>query len=344
MITGSTGYVGSWITRYLLEAGCTVHAAIRDAANEEKLHPLNDLAAALPGEIRFFESDLLKPGSYSEAMSGCEVVFHTASPFLLKIGNAQKELIEPALEGTRNVLEEANRQESVKRVVLTSSCAAIYGDNADPALNGIQFTESDWNTTSDLSHKPYSFSKTLAEREAWKIAEAQKRWSLVTINPSLVLGPGIYSAPTSGSFELVEQLASGRLKAGVPDYYFGVVDVREVAEAHVKAGFGDRNLSGRFILSSHDSSLPELVAILRGKFGDRYPFPKRTLPKWVAWLFGPLVDKSVTRRIVAGNVGVPSSFDNTRSKDVLGISYRPLEESLIGMFEEMVRVGTVKRA
>lgn len=342
MITGATGFVGSWITRRLLESGCRVQAAVRDARNGEKLHPLRDLADELSGEIRFFEADLCRPGSYAEAMAGCEVVFHTASPFFLQVGDAQQDLIEPALEGTRNVLGEAGRHDTVRRVVVTSSCAAIYGDNADSPRNGDRFTEADWNVTSDATHKAYSYSKTLAETEAWKLAEAQDRWDLVTINPSLVLGPGIYPSPTSGSFELVHQLAGGRLKSGVPEYYFGVVDVREVAEAHHKAGLDPDVPSGRYILSAHDSSLPELVTVLRDKYGDRYPFPRRILPKWAAWLFGPFVDKSVTRRIISRNVGVPSRFDNTRSREILGVCYRPVRESLIDMFEEMRRVERVR--
>jgi len=341
MITGATGYVGSWITRLLLEKGCTVHAAVRGAGDDTKLGPLEKLADGMPGEIRFFEADLLKAGSYAAAMEGCEVVFHTASPFKLHVDDPQTELIEPALEGTRNVLHEAGREDSVRRVVVTSSCAAIYGDNADVPQNGERFTEADWNDTSSITHKAYSYSKTLAEKEAWELVKAQERWDLVTINPSLVLGPGLYEAPTSGSFELVRQLAGGRMKSGVPDYGFGVVDVREVADGHVRAGLEKSAPADRYILSGYDSGLPELAAILRKTYGERYPFPERTLPKWAAWLFGPLVDKSVTRRIIARNVGVRARFDNARSREVLGIHYRPIEESLTDMFEEMIRVGQV---
>jgi dihydroflavonol-4-reductase len=342
MVTGATGYIAGWIVKGLLEAGCCVHAAVRDPDNLEKVKPLDQLAEELPGTIRYFQSDLLDEGSYEEAMQGCEVVYHTASPFLLHFDDPQKELIEPALKGTRNVLNSVNATQSVRRVVLTSSCAAVYGDNADIAdAKGEQFSEDDWNTTSSLDHKPYSYSKTLAERAAWEMAGVQDRWDLVTINPSLVLGPGIGSQTSSGSFELVRNIGDGTLKVGVPSYPFGAVDVREVAQAHLNAGTDLSVESGRYILSGHDTDMPEIVAILKRHFGDAYPFPRRTLTKWLTWLVAPLVDKSMTRKLIALNVGVPAGFDNRKSRDELGIEYRPLEESVIEMFQQLIRDGVI---
>ncbi|MBT8351111.1 MAG: NAD-dependent epimerase/dehydratase family protein, partial [Deltaproteobacteria bacterium] len=192
MITGATGYVAGQIVNKLLNEGITVHATVRDPENAEKLRYLNEIAENSSGSIKFFKADLLEDGSYAKAMAGCQILFHTASPFKIDVTDPQKELIDPAKLGTRNVLEEANRTESVIKVVLTSSCAAIYGDNADlqKTPNGI-FTEDIWNTSSSLDHAPYSYSKTLAEKEAWEMNKNQNRWELVTINPTLVIGPGI---------------------------------------------------------------------------------------------------------------------------------------------------------
>lgn len=149
---------------------------------------------------------LLDEGSYAEAMTGCQIVFHTASPSKVEVADPQKELVDPAQLGTRNVLAEVNRTPSVKRVFQTSSCAAIYGDNADlkKTPNGI-FTEEIWNPSSSLDHQPYSYSKTVAEKEAWRINEKQSRWDLVTINPTLVIGPGVNPHATSESFKLIKQ-------------------------------------------------------------------------------------------------------------------------------------------
>ncbi len=341
MITGATGYVAGAIVERLLDQGVTVHAAVRDPSNTEKLKYLNALADRAPGSIEYFESDLLSKGSYAEAMQGCELVFHTASPFTLAVNDAKKDLIEPAQLGTRNVLEQVSQTESVKRVVVTSSCAAIYGDNADlETAQQDRFTEQDWNTSSSLTHQPYSYSKTLAEREAWKIANQQSRWDLITINPSLVLGPGINPFATSESFSLIKQLGDGSMKSGVPDFRIGAVDVRDVAEAHIKAAYTPA-AKGRYITSGHDTGFPEMAEILRNEFGDAYPFPSKPMPKWLVWLLAPMVEKSMTRKMVARNVGVPWRADNQKSIRDLGLVYLPLETSLTEMFQQMIDNGIV---
>lgn len=192
MVTGATRDVAGWLVKKLLDEGFTVHAPVRGPENQEKLRYLNKVSGETPGEIKYFKADLLDEGSYKEAMAGCQIVFHTASPFFTSVTDPQKELVDPAQLGTRNVLEEVNRTPAVKRVVLTSSCAAIYGDNADlkATPNGI-FTEKIWNTSSSLEHGAYSYSKTVAEKEAWEINKKQDIWDLVVINPTLVIGPGI---------------------------------------------------------------------------------------------------------------------------------------------------------
>jgi dihydroflavonol-4-reductase len=339
MISGATGYVAGWIVKRLLGEGRTIHAAVRDPADENRLEYLNQLADHSPGSIQYFASDLLEPGSYAAAMRGCELVFHTASPFTIKVANPQKDLIEPAQLGTRNVLMQANETESVQRVVVTSSCAAIYGDNCDlRKATGSMFTEEDWNTTSSLSHQAYSYSKTLAEREAWRIAEAQRRWDLVTINPSLVIGPGINPFATSESFALIKQFGDGTGKLGVPDYGIGVVDVRDVAQAHLQAGWNPA-AQGRYIISAHNTSFPALAKVLAEKFGRAYPIPTRTLPKWLVWIVAPFFNEQMTRRIASRNVGFPFQADNRKSVRELGMKYRPLEESLIEMFQQMIDHG-----
>lgn len=344
MVTGATGYVAGWVVKRLLEAGFTVHAPVRDPENPEKLKYLNAIADQAPGNIRYFKADLLVEGSYSEAMQGCDVVFHTASPFTVAVKDPQKELIEPAQLGTRNVLETANQTESVKRVVLTSSCAAIYGDNADLALTAKgAFTEEDWNQTSSLDHQPYSYSKTLAEKEAWKIAKAQDRWDLVVINPSFVIGPGINPRGTSESFNLVRQLGDGTMKAGVPDWAMPAVDVRDLAEAHYRAAVTPE-AEGRHIISGHNTSFPELAKVLRAHYGDAYPFPKKALPKWLVWLVGPLADKNLTRKMISLNVNLPFRADNSKGVRELGMTYRPIEESIVDFFEQMIASGLVPPA
>ncbi len=337
LVTGATGYVAGWLVKKLLDEGLTVHAAVRDPRNQKKFGPLNDLAANSPGTIKFFQSDLLEIGSYAEAMAGCELVFHTASPFITSVSDPQKELVDPAKLGTRNVLEEANRTESVKRVVLTSSCAAIYGDNADleQTPHGV-FTEEIWNTSSSLEHQAYSYSKTVAEKEAWAIADQQSRWDLVVINPSLVIGPAVNpKAVTSGSFSILKQAGDGSLKTGIPKMGFGVVDVRDVALAHFQAGFTPQ-AKGRHIISGHNTSLLEMAKTLLPTYGHKYPIPRWELPKFLVWLVGPIMNKALTRKVVSRNVGYPFIADNTKSIQALGVSYRPLAESMNDTFQQMI--------
>ncbi len=151
LVTGANGYVASWLVKMLLKEGMTVHAAVRNPDDKKKVAHLDAIAENAAGKIKYFSADLLKMGSYNEAMTGCELVFHTASPFTFNFTDAQRDLIDPAVLGTQNVLEAANRIPSVKRVVLTSSCAAIYSDGTDvaKAKNGT-LTEELWNTSASL--------------------------------------------------------------------------------------------------------------------------------------------------------------------------------------------------
>ncbi len=339
MVTGATGYVAGRLVERLMEEGHTVHAAVRDPGNQNKLQYLDRLAEAMPGSIRYFKTDLLNQGSYAEAMADCELVFHTASPFTIDVHDPVKELIEPAKLGTRNVLEQANQTPSVKRAVVTSSCAAIYGDNADlERTPDSVFTEEIWNTSSSVEHQAYSYSKTVAEREAWEINRQQDRWDLVTVNPPLVLGPGINPYGTSESFNMMKQYGDGTLKAGVPNWGFGIVDVRDLAEAHYRAGFTPE-AKGRYIVSGHDSDLADLAAPLREHFGTAYPFPTRAMPKWLVWLVGPLANKAMTRKAISLNVGLPWRGDNSKGVRELGLNYRPLEETVVDFFQQMVDSG-----
>ena len=337
MVTGATGYVAGWLVKRLLEKGFTVHAAVRNPNNENKVHHLTGIAKNSKGNIKYFKADLLEEGSYAEAMKGCELVYHTASPFTSDFEDAQKELIEPAVKGTANVLNEASRTGGVKRVVLTSSCAAIYTDANEvyQTPNGM-FTEDIWNITASLNYQPYSFSKTLAEKKAWEINEKQKEWDLVTINPSLVMGPPLNpQATTSESFSLLKQLGNGAFKMGAPKIGIGLVDVRDVAEAHYKAGYTP-SARGRYITSAHNTNFVELGQALEPKFGRSYPVPTKAIPKWLLLLVGPYVNKSLSRKFIKNNVNVEWKADNSKIKNDLNMAFRPLRETMEDSFQVLL--------
>jgi nucleoside-diphosphate-sugar epimerase len=337
LVTGATGYVAGWLVKRLLEEGITVHAAVRNPDKKEKTAHLDAIAEKSSGAIKYFKSDLLQPGSYAEAMEGCELVYHTASPFSLRVNDPQKELIDPAKLGTRNVLEQASKTNSVKRVVLTSSCAAIYTDAIDCKMApGGVLTEDIWNTTSSLTYQPYSYSKTVAEREAWEIAEKQDQWDLVTINPCLVLGPPLNPHnTTSESFTILKQMGDGTYKTGVPDIGMGVVDVRDVAAAHFKAGFIPE-AKGRYITCAHNSSFLSFAKELLPKYGKNYPIPKKALPKWLLSMIGPLMDKTVTRKFIRNNVNIPWKADNSKIRKDLGMEFIPLRQTMEDSFQVLI--------
>lgn len=340
LVTGASGYIAGWIVKQLLEAGHTVHATVRDPGKAASVAHLKACAEGAPGTLKLFKADLLAPGSFDEGMAGCDIVMHTASPFVLDgYTDAHEELVRPAVEGTRNVLGSVARHDGVRRVVLTSSVAAVVGDNLDYVLSGKRaLDESDWNTSSSLDHNPYQYSKLAAEKEAWKLHGAQSRWELVTINPSMVLGPSLTPHTQSGSIDALRQLVEPMRVFGIPRLTLGMVDVRDVAAAHLLAAFTPE-AKGRYILSNRDLTMLDLAGILRGEFGDRYTFPRIELPKAVAWLFGPMFGP-VTRPFISRNVGHPLKLDNARSR-ALGVHYRPLEQTVVEHFRQLVQDGLV---
>ena len=342
LVTGASGYIAGWIVKDLLDEGRTVHATVRDPAKPASVAHLQALAAAGPGTLRLFKADLLDPGSFDGAAEGCELVMHTASPFIISgFKDANEALVRPAVEGTRNVLESCKRTSSVKRVVLTSSIAAIFGDNQDlRRVPGGVFTEEHWNTSSSVHHQPYSYSKVAAEREAWKIAKTQSRWDLVCVNPGFVLGPSLTRSSQSTSIETLVNLGSGRLRTGVPRLLFSVVDVRDVAWAHLLAG-DTPGANGRHIVAAQEMSILQMARTLKPHF-PRYPFPSFEIPKLAAWAFGPLT-ADITRDFVSANVGWPLRLDNQRSRRELGLVYRPIGETLVEHFQQLIDDGLLPR-
>ena len=335
LITGATGYVGSWVTRLLLEQGVTVHITVRDLKQKSRYQHLIDMGQSLPGHIHFFQADLLKEGSFSEAMQGTKAIFHIASPFKLAINDPQTELIDPALQGTKNVLHQANQTPSVKKVILTSSCAAMFGDNIDlHSFDNHTLTEACWNTSSTLTHNPYSYSKTLAEKAAWDIAKQQGQWEMIAINPCLVMGPSLSPDSDSESLRLLRQLKDGSLRPGVANIGMGIVDVRDVAQAHINALISPK-AEGRHIICGHSSSFLEIAQILHKKYGATHPIPKRALPKILCWLFGPIMLKGITRKYIQNNVNVSWKANTEKSISDLDMDYRPLDTTLFDAFESI---------
>jgi nucleoside-diphosphate-sugar epimerase len=256
-----------------------------------------------------------------------------ASPFTLRFKNAQKELIEPALYGTRNVLNAATRSGSVKKIILTSSVAAVHGDARDMQEEGLdEFTEEQFNNTSSVKHQPYSYSKVLAEKEAWNIYLLQHQWKLVVINPTFVMGPSLTGNSDSESLNFMKDILKGKFAMGAPDLWFGFVDVRDVAHAHLLA-LENAQAEGRYILVERTMNLLGLVNIIRQLHGDKYKLPKSNSPKVLMYLLGPIL--GVSLRFVRRNIGYPIRINGSKSRNQLNMSYIPMEESIRDMIRQM---------
>jgi dihydroflavonol-4-reductase len=342
MVTGGTGYMASWIVKMLLEKGINVNATMRDPLDVQKVEHLTALAKVSAGKLKLFKANLLDFGSFDDPMQDCELVMHTASPFFItKPNNPEEELLRPAKEGTRNVLEAAKRTPTVKRVVITSSLAAIYGNTADiKSAPGGVFTEKEWNVTSSAEHNPYAYSKMIAEKEAWAIAKQQDQWDLLTINPGMILGPSLSRRKDSTTIKVMIQFGDGTYKKGIPEIWYPIVDVRDVASAHIKAGFTSK-ASGRHIIASGEVKLFEIANILRKHFGDVYPFPRKEVPKFLFWIMAPKL--GFTRKYVSRSVGYQIKIDNSYSKTDLGMSYIPIEQTVKEHFQQILDDGLLDK-
>lgn len=287
-----------------------------------------------------FEADLRDKEAFREPMKGCSVVIHSASPFIsTKVKDPMKTLIEPAFQGTRNILEAVHATSSVKRVVITSSVVALYGDTIEfQEIPGGKVDEEHWNRTSSLDHQPYAYSKTLAEREAWKMAEEQDRWSLAVINPGFILGPSLTPRNDSTSIAFMLSMAKGQLAMGVPALSHGVVDVRDVALAHILAAFMPE-VKGRHILVNRIMDIKDIARVIRKNFNGAYKVSTRTLPRFLVMLMGPMI--GMPGKYLRRNLGYRPEFDNSRSIENLGIQYRPVEAIITEHIEQLEKDGLI---
>lgn len=340
LVTGGSGYVASWIIKYLLEQGYSVNTTVRDKKKYENYKHLTAIAEKSEGNLMIFEADLLQNGSFADAMKGCTHVIHTASPFFISgIKDAQKQLVEPALMGTRNVLNTANKTASVSKVVLTSSIAAVIGDNIEmnEVENGV-LTEKNWNKTSTAKHQAYYYSKTIAEKVAWEINKSQNQWKLVVINPGFVLGPSLTKRVDSTSIDFMRNILRGKFKFGIPALSFGIVDVRDIAKAHINAAFLT-DAQGRHLCVSKVLWALEISNILKSKFNNAYKFPNKQLPKFLLYLFGPAM--GLSWKTINRNIGYPLSIDNSYAREDLRIDFIDIETTLIDHANQLINDGLI---
>lgn len=268
-MTGASGYIASWLVKLLLARGYTVKASVRDPNDPKKTDHLRALDGANE-RLHLFKANLLEEGAFDAIVDGCEGVFHTASPFYHAVTDPQAELIEPAVKGTLNVLGSCAKTSSVKRVVITSSMAAV-SYNRKPRTPDVVVDET-WFSDPEFCTETkswYLLSKTLAEDAAWKFAK-EKGIDIITINPAMVIGP-LLQPTLNTSAAAILNLINGT--PTFPNASFGWVHVRDVAEAHILA-FEVASASGRYCLVEAVVHYSEIVKILRELY-PTIPLPEK---------------------------------------------------------------------
>jgi dihydroflavonol-4-reductase len=332
LVSGGSGYIAGFLIRQLVAEGWTVHTTVRSLAKEDAVR---QLLAVDNSRLKFFAADLMSDAGWAEAMAGCTHVAHVASPLPVGIPKDANDLIVPAREGALRALRFA-KAAGVKRFVMTSSVAAIsYGRG-----RGVHhFTEKDWTDLSKPGISPYIQSKTVAERAArdWMAKEGGDM-EFVSICPSVVFGP-VWSRDYSASVSVVQGLLNGRIGA-CPDIGFGVVDVRDVADLHVRA-LQTPGLAGeRFIASGRFMKMREVADVLRAQLGDEArKVTTRNVPDWlvrIGALFNPLA------KAVVGELGSIRNQSPAHAKDVLGWTTRPVEQSIVDTARCLLDLGIVK--
>jgi dihydroflavonol-4-reductase len=332
LVSGGSGYIAGFLIRQLVAEGWTVHATVRSLAREAAVR---QLLAVDNDRLKFFAADLTDDAGWAEAMAGCSHAAHVASPLPAGVAKDANELIVPARDGALRALRAA-KAAGVRRFVMTSSVAAIsYGRG-----RGVHtFTEADWTPSDLASATPYVLSKTIAERAArdW-VAKEGGGLEFCSINPSVVLGP-VWSRDYSASVVIVKKLLDGSMGA-LPDAGFGVVDVRDVADLHVRALNGDNMAGERFIASGPFMKLRDIAEVLRSRLGvEARKVTTRNLPDLlvrVAALFNPLA------KAVVGELGSVRNQDASHAKAVLGWVPRPAEESIVDTARSLIDLGIVR--
>jgi dihydroflavonol-4-reductase len=332
LVSGGSGYIAGFLIRQLVAEGWMVHTTVRSLAREADVRRL---LAVDNSRLKFFAADLNADAGWAEAMTGCGFVAHLASPLPAGTPKDANELIAPARDGALRALRAA-KAAGVKRFVMTSSVAAISYGRGRGVHN---FTDADWTDLSKPGLSPYVQSKTVAERAArdWVAAEGGGI-EYCSICPSVVLGP-VWSADYSASVMIVRKLLDGSFGA-CPDMGFGVVDVRDVADLHVRALKAPNMAGERFIASGRFVKMREMADILRARLGpEAAKVPTRNLPDWlvrVAALFNPLA------RAVVNELGNVRNHDASHAKAVLGWETRPIEQSIVETARCLIDLGIVK--
>lgn len=335
LVTGASGFIAQHVMARLLQKGYAVRGTLRSLKRADEVRAARARARVDGAGVEFVEADLLADGGWGEAVRECAYVHHVASPFPAAMPKDDEELIRPARDGALRVLK-ASKAAGVRRVVLTSSMAAIaYGHGKNrPAI----VDETLWSNPDGPDNTAYTRSKTIAERAAWNyVAGEGKGLELATVNPSGVLGPAL-TKDASTSVEIVLQLLRGKVP-GTPRLGFAVVDVRDVAECHVAAMTNPNAAGERFLAESGFMWMREIADLLiREMPNEAKRVPKGSVPDIVLramGLFNPLYAQ------VATELGRTRRASNAKAREVLGVAFRTPAEAVLSAAKSVVDLGMV---
>ena len=338
LVTGGSGFIAGHCIAQLLSAGHHVRATVRAPEREPAVRSmLQQSGATLDDRLSFATADLESDDGWPAAAAGSDFVLHVASPFPLGAPRHEDDLIRPAREGTLRVLRAA-RDAGVRRVVLTSSFAAIGYSHAP---RNEPFDETDWTSLDGPDVSAYVKSKTLAERAAWDfMAREGNRLELCTVNPVGVLGP-VLGPNYATSVRFVKLLLEGAIPA-CPRIWFGVVDVRDVADLHVRAMSHPAAAGERFIATAGDAmSLLEVAQALKAALGSEAKrVPTHRLPDWIVRLgavFSPAL------RPLTPPLGKVRNAASEKARQMLGWTPRSREEAVAAAGESLIRLELLKK-
>ncbi|MEM1289291.1 MAG: aldehyde reductase [Pseudomonadota bacterium] len=330
-ITGASGFIAKHIVVRLLNAGYHVKGSIRSLKRSSEVidavRPHLDDETSLDERLSFVPLDLASDEGWTGAMEGCSALLHTASPFPLAQPKTDEEIVRPAVDGTIRALSAA-KEAGIERVVLTSSAVAImYGDLPDGRTI---YDEGDWSEDFHATQTRYGRSKTFAERAAWEFVEKQApSMRLTTINPVLVLGPAL-DKNYGTSLQVAERILSGK-DPMQPRFGIPIVDVRDVADMHVKA-LSSKESEGKRILASESFMwMAEMASTLK----QAYPsngIKDKTAPDLMI-RFMSLFDQDI--KTIVPQLGVPKNVSNDRAKELLAIDFIPARDSLLASAESI---------
>jgi len=337
LVTGATGFIATHIIEQLLVKGYKVRGTVR-SVDKKKLEYLYKLDTK--GDLlELVEADLIVEGSFDNHVKDVEYVLHVASPFMMDIKDAKKELIDPAVNGTLSILNACEKSGTVKKIVITSSVAAIT-DSPNPNKT---YTEEDWNNESSLTRNPYYYSKKLAEETAWKyLKDKSPKFTINTINPTLVFGPG-HKAVISESQKLIHDILIGNFPM-IMNIHWSTVDVRDVAKCHILA-MENEKASGRFICCNEAIHFKDMCTLISKNFKG-YKVPTLDMSGWFGNKLMYLASYTQPTHVgtyLQTNLGMKYNMNNSKIKKELGIDFIPLEKSVVDMINFFIETKQLEK-